>query len=367
MRVSFFQQKKIFVIQWHSLFSLLLFPHLPFNNTQPFSPYLHFFFFKGKGEEKNSVPTAHMAPPKREAKTIQVFLRVRPPNSKEKNDNVNAIKYEGDDIVKLGENPHLYNFHRVFRGDSRQDDVFDAVAKKAVEDCFEGYHGLLFVYGQTGTGKTFTISNKDKGQEGMLQRAVRLVFDKISDDTSGDYEVHCTFVQIYREVIEDLLDRERARKPEHERKGLAIRDDPDVEGGVYLSPINMVPVYTAASSGPEGVKNVMKQFDYGDVHRSVGATQMNDQSSRSHTVFTLYITRRNKLSDADYDGEVGKQEFKGRLILVDLAGCERQKKTQTSGKALGEANSINSSLLSLGKCIQALTDPKQFVPFRYAF
>ena len=305
---------------------------------------------------------------KREAKTIPVFLRVRPPNGGEKDrgDNCDVIDFQGDTVVKLADQPTLYNFDKVFRQDSKQTDVFDAVAKKAVMDCFDGYHGLLFVYGQTGTGKTFTISNKDKGQEGVLQQAVQMVFDKIGDDTSGDYEVQCSFVQIYREVVEDLLDKERAKRPDHDRKSLALRDDPDIEGGVYLTPLTQPTVYSAQNTTHDGAKAVMKLFEYGDLHRSVGCTKMNNKSSRSHTVFTLYITRRNKLSDADYDsGEVGKQEFKGRLILVDLAGCERLSKTEATGKTLKEAASINSSLLSLGKCIQALTDPKQMVPFRY--
>ncbi|KAJ9461902.1 Kinesin heavy chain [Diplonema papillatum] len=304
-------------------------------------------------------------PAKREARTIQVFLRIRPPNDSEKKGgyNTDVIHVDGDNTgVKLGSNPNTYQFSRIFGGNSRQEDVFEAVAKNAVEDAFEGYHGLLFVYGQTGTGKTFTISNKKAGDEGMLQRCVGLVFQKIQDDPSGDYEVHCTFVQIYQEVIEDLLETSKADK---NSKGLAIRDDPEVEGGVYLHPIKTVAAYGGGTTTPEkGAANVLREFERGDSSRAVASTNMNATSSRSHTVFTIYISRRNKMTEADYGSESTKEEFKGRLILVDLAGCERQKKTGASGDILNQANAINSSLLVLGKCIKALTDPRQFVPYR---
>ncbi|KAJ9438754.1 Kinesin heavy chain [Diplonema papillatum] len=302
---------------------------------------------------------------KREAKTIQVFLRLRPPNKGEleRNEKCDVVHIEQDKMVKLGENPHSYSFNRIFGMDSKQDDVFTSVAKKAVEDSFEGYHGLIFCYGQTGTGKTFTMSNQTPGQEGMMQRSVAYVFDKIAADTSGDYEVHVSFIQIYQEVIQDLLDD--SKESQKDKKGIAIRDDPDVEGGVYLSPIKMVTAYSAGMAPKEGTKKVLQQFHKGDSQRSVASTAMNAQSSRSHTVFTLYIARRNKMTDQDYEDDgVNKQEFKGRLILVDLAGCERQKKTGASGDTLQQANAINGSLLVLGKCIKALTDPRQFVPYR---
>eukprot|EP01064_Diplonema_japonicum_P028771 TRINITY_DN449_c0_g4_i2.p1 TRINITY_DN449_c0_g4~~TRINITY_DN449_c0_g4_i2.p1 ORF type:complete len:635 (+),score=244.33 TRINITY_DN449_c0_g4_i2:56-1960(+) len=306
-----------------------------------------------------------MSGKKREAKTIQVFFRLRPPNGgeKERKENCNVVKLEKDQqTVILGENTNPYNFTKTFGGDSKQTDVFDNVARKAVEDAFDGFHGLMFVYGQTGTGKTFTMSNQTKGQEGMLQRCVDLVFNKIKDDKSGDYEVNCTFIQIYQEVIEDLL---RDKHDPVDKKGIMIRDDPNIEGGVYLSPVKQLNCYNSGSTAQEGITNSLKMFHKGDSNRSVGSTAMNAVSSRSHTVFTLYITRRNKMTEEDYDDDTAnKEEFNGRLILVDLAGCERQKKTGAGGERLTEANAINGSLLVLGKCIKALTDPRQFVPYR---
>eukprot|EP01059_Diplonema_ambulator_P015518 TRINITY_DN2666_c0_g1_i1.p1 TRINITY_DN2666_c0_g1~~TRINITY_DN2666_c0_g1_i1.p1 ORF type:complete len:647 (+),score=228.19 TRINITY_DN2666_c0_g1_i1:565-2505(+) len=302
---------------------------------------------------------------KRDAKTIQVYFRVRPPNGgeKERKEKCDVVNLHDDrTTVTLGGNTNPYNFTKTFGPGSSQEEVFDNVAKKAVEDAFDGFHGLMFVYGQTGTGKTHTMSNKTPGQEGMLQKSVQLVFDKIKDDKSGDYDVSCTFIQIYQEVIEDLL---RDKGDPVDKKGIMIRDDPNIEGGVYLTPIKQLNCYNASSSPKEGINNCLKMFDKGDKNRSVGETAMNAVSSRSHTVFTLYITRRNKMTDADYDTEdVNKEEFNGRLILVDLAGCERQKKTGAGGERLNEANAINGSLLVLGKCIKALTDPRQFVPYR---
>ena len=303
----------------------------------------------------------------RESKTIQVYLRVRPPNSGEvqRGENCSVVHTDPTDkrLVTLGDSKDPKTFSEVFRQDVKQSYVFEQVAKKAVEDAFEGYHGMVFVYGQTGTGKTFTMSNKSDNPEleGMLQRSVGMVFNKIVADKAGDYDVQCQFIQIYREVIQDLFD---ANRTENEKK-IAIRDDPDVEGGVYLTPVKTMPVYGPGTSAADGIKTALHLFKKGDANRAVTATNMNDVSSRSHTVFTLFINRRNKMTEADYENDnVNKEEFKGRLILVDLAGCERQKKTGATGQALHEANSINGSLLILGKCIAALTDPKLFVPFR---
>ena len=307
---------------------------------------------------------------KREAKTIQVFLRMRPPNGKEEKagDNCDVVHFnpETNSVHLMEKKQNPYTFTKVFGAKSRQDDVFNTVAKKAVEDAFDGYHGLVFVYGQTGTGKTFTISNKTKGEEGMLQRACKLVFGKIEDDRKGDYDVKCTFIQIYQEIIQDLLDDKRTGVDE-KNKGIAIRDDPDVEGGVYLHPIIQPTIYKAGDDPEAGATEALRLFHKGDNNRTVGCTDMNAVSSRSHTIFTLNITRRNKMTDEDYENpdKVDKQETKGRLILVDLAGCERQKKTAATGQRLNEANAINNSLLVLGRCIKALTDPNQHVPYRY--
>eukprot|EP01065_Artemidia_motanka_P021189 TRINITY_DN2530_c0_g1_i2.p1 TRINITY_DN2530_c0_g1~~TRINITY_DN2530_c0_g1_i2.p1 ORF type:complete len:749 (+),score=253.20 TRINITY_DN2530_c0_g1_i2:66-2249(+) len=301
----------------------------------------------------------------REAKTIQVYFRQRPPNSGEvaRGENCNVLQVDEQDrnVVALGEKSKRYPFHGVFLRDSTQEQVFDAVAKNAVLDAFEGYIGLMFVYGQTGTGKTFTMSCQEPGLEGVFQRSMSMVFQKIKDDKSGDYTVSCTFIQIYQEIIQDLLS---GKFKESEKKGLGIREDPDNPGLVYCHPLKSVELYRTGDSPESGEQNALQTFLKGDSNRSVACTKMNATSSRSHTVFTLKIERRNKLTDADYETDEQKEEFKGQLILVDLAGCERQKKTGVDGQGLGEANAINGSLLVLGKVIKALTDPKQFVPYR---
>eukprot|EP01062_Namystynia_karyoxenos_P051105 TRINITY_DN399_c3_g1_i1.p1 TRINITY_DN399_c3_g1~~TRINITY_DN399_c3_g1_i1.p1 ORF type:complete len:706 (+),score=239.51 TRINITY_DN399_c3_g1_i1:91-2118(+) len=302
---------------------------------------------------------------KRESKTIQVALRIRPPNENEvkAGDPCSYIKVnKKDNAVCLGDGAKPFNFHHIFDRDTRQEEVFEKVAHQAVLDAFDGYHGLLFVYGQTGTGKTFTISNQQPGMEGVLQRSLNMVFDRIAADRSGDFEVGIQFIQIYQEVISDLLAAHHAA--DHDRKGYQLRDDPDVEGAVYVSHAHTEPVYRSGITPKQGVQNALACFQRGDKNRVTAGTKMNAVSSRSHTVFTLFINRRNRITEADYDSGESKEEFKGRLILVDLAGSERQKKTGAEGNRLAEANSINGSLLVLGKVIKALTDPKQFVPYR---
>lgn len=303
----------------------------------------------------------------KESKNIKVVLRIRPGNEKERSEgqNVNYMEVDQEratiELEKGRGKPYVFN--RIFQPGSQQD-IYESVASQAVKDAFEGYHGLLFAYGQTGTGKTFTMSNQD-GDEGILQRALKQVFARIAEDKAGDYEVRVQFIQIYKEVIHDLL---AVTKGGHdEGKGCHLRDDPDCPAQPCL--VNVVPVvtehvYRSGTSASEGIKGAMRIFLKGDGNRKVSKTEMNDVSSRSHTVFTLFINRRSRITEADYTTGESKEELHGRLILVDLAGSERQRKTHAQGERLKEAKSINGSLLVLGKVIKALTEPPQHVPYR---
>jgi len=303
----------------------------------------------------------------KESKNIKVVLRIRPGNEKERSEgqNVNYMEVDQEratiELEKGRGKPYVFN--RIFQPGSQQD-IYESVASQAVKDAFEGYHGLLFAYGQTGTGKTFTMSNQD-GDEGILQRALKQVFARIAEDKAGDYEVRVQFIQIYKEVIHDLL---AVTKGGHdEGKGCHLRDDPDCPCQPCL--VNVVPVvtehvYRSGTSASEGIKGAMRIFLKGDGNRKVSKTEMNDVSSRSHTVFTLFINRRSRITEADYTTGESKEELHGRLILVDLAGSERQRKTHAQGERLKEAKSINGSLLVLGKVIKALTEPPQHVPYR---
>eukprot|EP00756_Hemistasia_phaeocysticola_P036565 Hpha_TRINITY_DN16648_c3_g3::TRINITY_DN16648_c3_g3_i1::g.183411::m.183411/K10396/KIF5; kinesin family member 5 len=301
----------------------------------------------------------------KESKNINVVLRIRPESQKEKDEGHDFNYMETDTgkgtIALDDKKGRPYSFNKIFHPGT-QNEIFESVAKQAVDDAFEGYHGLVFAYGQTGTGKTHTMSNQTPGEEGVLQRALKKVFDRIAEDKAGDYEVKVQFIQIYKEVIHDLLNVTAGGHDE--KKGCHLRDDPDCPGLVNVTPVKTEDVYRAGTHVSEGIKGAMRTFLKGDSNRKVSRTEMNAVSSRSHTVFTLFINRRSRITEADYTTGESKEELHGRLILVDLAGSERQRKTHAVGERLQEAKSINGSLLVLGKVIKALTEPPQHVPYR---
>jgi kinesin family protein 5 len=234
-----------------------------------------------------------------------------------------------------------YNFHRVFPSSSTQEDVYDVSAKAAMEDALKGYQGLVFVYGQTGTGKTHTLCNLNTGQEGILFRSVKDMFARIeSDKEHHTYEVKVSFVQIYSEVVEDLL----SDQPD---SVVTLREDPTNSAAVELHGCQYVTVTT--------MQEALQVFKRGDAQRAVGDTCMNDKSSRSHCIFTLYVTKKPRMTDSLYESKEAALETRGRLTLVDLAGSERAKKagTDASGREdrLREATFINKSLLTLGRVV----------------
>eukprot|EP00668_Euglena_longa_P034086 GGOE01043821.1.p1 GENE.GGOE01043821.1~~GGOE01043821.1.p1 ORF type:complete len:773 (+),score=300.45 GGOE01043821.1:29-2320(+) len=301
----------------------------------------------------------------KQQKTVRVFLRVRPPvrQELERKDVLDCISVQPHDPTTcLVKNPKAksdgeaevkeHRFHRCFDQDSTQDEVYERIARDTIDDVFDGYHGLIFVYGQTGTGKTYTLCCQEEGKEGILYNSVVEIFARIQQDAHHEYECSLQFVQIYNEIIQDLLSPSKSSV-------VQLRDDPENDGAVYLPGCNVVPVSTAGEC--------LKYYLQGDKRRATGETLMNYSSSRSHTVFMLDVYKRPRMTKEDVDrpdaprGNVRQ----GRLILVDLAGSEKVKKTASEGVRLVEANSINGSLLVLGRVVNALIDGKQsHVPYR---
>lgn len=207
-----------------------------------------------------------------------------------------------------------------------------------------GYNGTIFAYGQTGTGKTFTMEGERDPPElqGIIPNSFAHVFGTIRDaDADTRFLVRCSYLEIYCEECYDLLAKDTKKK-------LKLREHPDK--GVYVDGLS-----------PWVVQNV-EQLDEvmarGNRSRSTAKTNMNDRSSRSHAIFILTIERSDKLPD-------GKSSFRlGRLNLVDLAGSEKQKKTLSEGQALIEAAKINLSLTMLGNVIASLVDGSPHIPYR---
>ena len=218
----------------------------------------------------------------------------------------------------------------------------------------QGYNATIFAYGQTGTGKTHTMLGGAGENRGVIPRAAQQILQFAQSDTGHSYSIQVAFLQLYMEMLQDLLD------PSSD-KPIRIREDP--EEGVYLSGIRWVPI--------NSVKDCMELMALGDRHRNTAFTSMNSHSSRSHAAFMIKLEKRVKYTREQLDqleaaGDMPDQSLiKSVLYLVDLAGSERVKKSKAVGSRLDEAKNINLALLALGNCIQALADKKaKFVPFR---
>lgn len=255
----------------------------------------------------------------------------------------------------------------MFGPDVKQVDVYNRTARTIVSSCLEGarrpvfssflcnqpalrwscvlgYNGTIFAYGQTGTGKTFTMEGERNPPElqGIIPNSFAHIFGTIRDaheDTR--FLVRCSYLEIYCEECFDLLGKDT-------KKRLKLREHPDK--GVYVDGLSPWVV--------QNVEQLDEVMSRGNQNRSTAKTKMNDRSSRSHAIFILTIERSDKLAD-------GKSGFRmGRLNLVDLAGSEKQKKTEASGQALVEAAKINLSLTMLGNVIAALVDGSPHIPYR---
>eukprot|EP01012_Entosiphon_sulcatum_P051209 TRINITY_DN7032_c0_g1_i1.p1 TRINITY_DN7032_c0_g1~~TRINITY_DN7032_c0_g1_i1.p1 ORF type:complete len:1069 (-),score=166.20 TRINITY_DN7032_c0_g1_i1:56-3226(-) len=246
-----------------------------------------------------------------------------------------------------------FTFTGVFPPDTTQQEVFEVVARPSVESCLEGRHGVIFAYGQTGTGKTYTLSNRQPAEEGLTTRCLDHIFNRISLDRENEYTVTVNFVQIYQELVQDLFNPVLVDLP--------VREDADK--GIFLAGVTCRAVRTA--------QEALRLLDEAAKHRVVAGTQMNAESSRSHTCLIVNIERRQKFRESDYEESESSAPsrsrvvLKGRLTIVDLSGSERLKKSKAEGVRRLETQAINRSLACLGNVVHALTDPKAtHIPYR---
>lgn len=230
----------------------------------------------------------------------------------------------------------------MFDTDCKQADIFNFSIKPTVDDILNGYNGTVFAYGQTGSGKSYTMmgtSIDDEEGRGVTPRIVEQIFASIlSSQANIEYTVRVSYMEIYMERIRDLLAPQNDNLPVHEEKNR----------GVYVK--GLLEIYVSS------VQEVFEVMRRGGNARAVAATNMNQESSRSHSIFVITITQKNV--------ETGSAKS-GQLFLVDLAGSEKVGKTGASGQTLEEAKKINKSLSALGMVINSLTDGKSsHVPYR---
>uniref|UniRef100_A0A673WVA2 Kinesin-like protein n=1 Tax=Salmo trutta TaxID=8032 RepID=A0A673WVA2_SALTR len=271
---------------------------------------------------------------------VKVMCRFRPLNESETNRGDKYIpKFKGEDTVVITGKPYV--FDRVLPPNTAQEQVYDACAKQIVKDVLGGYNGTIFAYGQTSSGKTHTMEGKlhDSQLMGIIPRIARDIFDHIySMDENLEFHIKVSYFEIYLDKIRDLLDVSKTNLAVHEDK-------------------NKVPYVKGCTerfvSSPEEVMDVI---DEGKSNRHVAVTNMNEHSSRSHSIFLINIKQENVETEL---------KLSGKLYLVDLAGSEKVSKTGAEGSVLDEAKNINKSLSALGNVISALAEgTKTHVPYR---
>lgn len=275
---------------------------------------------------------------------IKVVARFRPQNKVEvANGGQPIVQFSGDDTCQLqsSESNAPYTFDRVFGTSSQQADIFDFSIRSTVTDVMNGYNGTVFAYGQTGAGKSYTMMGDmdDQEKKGIIPRITELIFDSILVHGSAtvEYTVGISYLEIYMERIRDLLNPAMDNLP--------INEGPK---GPYVKGLREIYV--------NSVEEVYTAMHLGQRSRVTASTNMNQESSRSHSIFLTTINQK--------DITTGSQKS-GMLYLVDLAGSEKVGKTGASGQTLEEAKKINKSLSALGMVINALTDGKStHVPYR---
>lgn len=363
--------------------------------------------------------------PKSNDNHVNVAVRCRPMSEKEISDGHKSIvEFESPSRIvvhDISESPsdqlgtksgercnysHVYDFNAVFDCNATQRDVYDRVCRPLVNNVLEGYNGTIFAYGQTGTGKTYTMegvknrsvpnakatvkdeegseqksSNKilngpasqrklssssrrpslvndgpiqtnDHASEGIIPRAFKQIFDHVARASEIQFLIRASYLEIYQEEIHDLLRKDRSIK-------LELHERPDV--GVYVKDLT--------SFVCKSITEIERVMRVGNQNRRVGATDMNEHSSRSHAIFMITVEQQQQQKRQQPNGnttdtnesEIGKLQKHqervirvGKLNLVDLAGSERQRKTNSFGQRQRESIKINLSLSALGNVINSL-------------
>ncbi|KAM3624993.1 uncharacterized protein V6R79_005262 [Siganus canaliculatus] len=288
---------------------------------------------------------------------VQVAVRVRPLLPKELlHCHESCITVDSElRRVTLGHDRHFLCDY-LFEEACCQEEVYSSSVQPLIDAFFQGFNATVFAYGQTGAGKTYTIgeanicSFRDE-EQGIIPRAVADVFKLLDENDLTDFSVRVSYLEVYKEEFKDLLEVETASKDIH------IRED---KGNIVLCGVKECEV--------EGLDEVLSLLESGNTARHTGATQMNPNSSRSHTIFTLYMDQRRGSSRL-YGSATssGPQMLSSKFHFVDLAGSERILRTGNTGERLKESIQINSGLLALGNVIGALGDPKRkgsHIPYR---
>ncbi|KAL2711624.1 kinesin-related protein 4 [Vespula squamosa] len=278
--------------------------------------------------------------------SIKVAIKVRPLIKREKDENLpkqwavqgNYIVSTDAEMKKRGDGG--FHFDHIFDEITKNKDVFDTVVKPIVDAAVNGFNGTVFAYGQTSSGKTFTMMG-DLNEPGIITLAIEHMFDAIANTLRREFLLRVSYLEIYNEKVNDLLNKGGTDLRMHEDNGQIV-----------------LKCKEEVTNSPEHVLSIMKK---GNKSRRIEETDMNERSSRSHTIFRITIESRE--TDAGSDGAIQVSQ----LNLVDLAGSERARQTGATGERFKEGRHINMSLSTLGLVIMQLSesqDIQKYVNFR---
>nr|GMD55177.1 kinesin-like protein KIN-8B isoform X1 [Ipomoea batatas] len=296
------------------------------------------------------------APASRKTTTLTVAVKCRPLMEREQGRNIVEVNNDNEVLVldpDLSKNyldriqnrtkERRYSFDHAFGPNSYNWDVYKRSIRPTVVGVIQGLNATIFAYGSTGSGKTYTMVGTQE-DPGLMVLSLNSIFDLIKQDDSCDkFEVTCSYLEVYNEVIYDLLEKSFGH--------LELREDP--EQGIVVAGLRCIKV--------NSTDKILELLNLGNSRRKTDSTEVNLTSSRSHAVLEITVTRKQS-------NKYPNQVMKGKLALVDLAGSERASETNSVGKKLRDGANINRSLLALANCINALGKQQKkglaYVPYR---
>jgi len=271
---------------------------------------------------------------------ISVYIRLKPTKEKV----TSSFSYDTKTITNSKTN-EVFTFDYVISPSQTNKDIFDNLIKKNLNSLFKGINVSIFAYGQTSTGKTYTMKGETKLNEGLIPLCIREIFNYLNDNNTNESKiiksvVKVSYSEIYNETVNDLIDTSK--------KNLEIREAPG--GGIFVNNLSEITV--------TNIEKAMQLLNKGENNRIIAETKLNEKSSRSHTIFKINIEFYNK-------DNTQEKKFFSQLNLVDLAGSENVSKAKCEGMRIKEGGNINKSLLALSNVINKLSQSsKNFVNYR---
>ncbi|XVE83000.1 hypothetical protein DITRI_Ditri16bG0051200 [Diplodiscus trichospermus] len=296
------------------------------------------------------------APATKKTTTLTVAVKCRPLTARERGRDIVRVKNNKEvvvldpdlskdylDRIQNRTKEKKYCFDHAFGPQCTNLDTYQKCISTIISGVVQGLNATVFAYGSTGSGKTYTMVGTQR-DPGLMVLSLHTIFDLIKRDRSSDeFEVTCSYLEVYNEVIYDLLEKSSG--------SLELREDP--EQGIIVAGLRCIKVHSA--------DKILELLNLGNNRRKTESTEANATSSRSHAVLEITVKRKQR-------NKYKNQVMRGKLALVDLAGSERASETNSGGQKLRDGANINRSLLALANCINALGKQQKkglaYVPYR---